>query len=174
MVLFKKCLTLHPIRKRQGSESWTAYKTTDKSVKNWVKKRGSGKSHDFAEPILSIARVLLCAPKDVLILPLVLAFWKSILSNCEVPTNCLMLCALAQDTGRLTTMGVKIYEKGGWRGVECLFLAELEVSRPMTGGGVVWWSPWTEEESCRENGPKTPRWGHRVVTGSWGKEGLPL
>lgn len=75
----------------------------------------------FAEPILRTARVLLCArhPKDVFRH----SCWHSsiILSNCEVPTNCLMLCALTQDTGRLTTIRVKIYEKGGWRGVKSVF-----------------------------------------------------
>lgn len=39
LFLFKKYFTLHHITKRQGSESQTAYKTTDKSVKNRYEKR---------------------------------------------------------------------------------------------------------------------------------------
>lgn len=81
MFILKKYLTLHPITKRRGSESRTAYKTTDKSVKNRVKKRRSGKSHDCAEPILSTAPLLGCVlgPEDktntnnyILILPFIL------------------------------------------------------------------------------------------------------
>lgn len=34
MCLLKNISHFHPITKRRGSESWTVYKTTDKSIKN--------------------------------------------------------------------------------------------------------------------------------------------
>lgn len=89
-----------------------------KSVKNTVKKRGSGKRWDFTEPILSRAGacvnvcVCVCAlgPKDVLT-PCVGFLHQPLTVKFLQTTICSMLCALTRNDGWFTTVRVEIWEK---------------------------------------------------------------